>query len=64
MSIKVKFEEGTFKPLEKVKNIKEGDELEIHIETDDFHALAMAGESFEFLKDEPDIYSEEDIIER
>ena len=64
MGIKVKYEEGVLKPMEEIKNIEEGEELEVHIESEQFHVLAMAGESFNFLKDEEDLYSEKDLIER
>lgn len=61
--MKAKYQEGVFKPLEKIKDIKEGEVVEISIERHEWNKLAMANPSFEFLKNEPDIYSEEDIID-
>lgn len=61
--MKAKYQEGVFKPLEKIKDIKEGEVVEISIEHHEWNKLAMANPSFEFLKNEPDIYSEEDIID-
>lgn len=62
MRIRVKYHKGVFKPLGKIKGIKEGEELEIHIGREEWHELAMKNKSFEFLKSEPDIYSEKDIL--
>ena len=62
MQIQVKFEKGVFKPLRKIEGIKEGEQVEIHIEKDDWNKLAMANPAFDFLKEEPDVYTEEDII--
>ncbi len=61
MGIKVLFQKGVFKPLEKVKDIKEGEEVEIFIERHEWNKLAMANPSFNFLKSEPDIYTDADI---
>ncbi len=58
MQIKVKYQKGVFKPSQKVKKIKEGQELEINIEEH-----TQAGKAFDFLKDEEDLYSEKDIVE-
>ena len=62
MHIKVKYQKGVFKPMQEVKEFKEGEELEISIEKEDIHALALAGEAFDFLKEEEDLYSEKDLI--
>ena len=40
-----------------------GDVVEIFIERHEWNQLAMSNPSFNFLKDEPDIYTEVDIIE-
>lgn len=64
MELKVKYEKGVFKPLQVVKGVKEGEELEVSLEKEDFHALVIAGEAFNFLEDEAEIYSEADLIER
>jgi len=63
MDIHVKYKDGVFKPLEKVEGLEEGEELEIHIERKNWKYLAMNNPSFDFLDDEPDIYSEEDVIQ-
>lgn len=62
MGIKVIFQEGVFKPLEEIKDIKEGEKLEIFIERHEWNKLAMANISFSFLRKEPDIYTRADII--
>jgi len=62
MGIKVLYQKGVFKPLEKVKGIREGEELEIHLEIQDWNRLAMSNPSLDFLKTEPDVYTERDII--
>ena len=62
MGIKVLYQKGVFKPLEKVKGIREGEELEIHLEIQDWNMLAMSNPSLDFLKTEPDVYTERDII--
>jgi len=62
MQIKVKYEKGVFKPLGKVKGLKEGQILDLTI--DEMHAIAMAGGAFDFLLDEEDIYTEDDVIEK
>jgi len=61
--MKARYQEGVFKPLEKIKDIKEGEVVEISIERHEWNKLAMANPSFEFLKNEPDIYSGKDIID-
>ena len=53
MLIRVKYQKGVFKPIVKIKGIKEGEE---------WHELAMKNRSFQFLKSEPNIYSEKDIL--
>lgn len=63
MDIHVKYKDGVFKPLEKIEDFEEGEELEVHIERTDWKYLAMKNPSFDFLKDEPDIYTEEDVIQ-
>ena len=60
--MKAKYQEGIFKPLEKIKDIKEGEVVEIFIERHEWNKLAMSNPSFNFLKDEPDIYTEADIV--
>ena len=57
MEIKVKYKNGVLKPLQKVTGLEEGEELEVSIEKEDIHVLAMAGEAFDFLKKEEDLYS-------
>ncbi len=61
--MKAKYQEGVFKPLEKIKDIKEGEVVEIFIERNDWNKLAMSNPSFKFLNNEPDIYTKSDIIE-
>ena len=61
--MKAKYQEGVFKPLEKIKDIKEGEVVEISIERHEWNKLAMGNPSFEFLKNEPDIYSGKNIID-
>lgn len=63
MDIHVKYKNGVFKPLEKIEGFEEGEELEVHIERTDWKHLAMKNPSFDFLKDEPDIYTEEDVLQ-
>ena len=63
MEIKVRYVEEVFKPLEDITDIPEGEELEIHFEREDWNTLAMSNPSFDFLRDEPDIYTEDDVIE-
>ena len=60
--MKAKYQEGIFKPLEKIKDIKEGEVVEIFIERHEWNKLAMSNPSFNFLKDEPDIYTKAGII--
>lgn len=62
--MKVKYQEGVFKPLEKIKDIKEGEVVEISIERHEWNKFAMSNPSFDFLKNEPDIYTEADIINK
>ena len=62
MEIKVKYEEGVFKPLERVIYVREGEEFEIILEKEDMHILATAGRSFDFLEEEEDLYASTDII--
>ncbi len=61
MEIRAKFTEGVFKPLEEVTTLAEGEIVELHLERTDWQALAMSNPSFGFLKEEPGLYSEEDI---
>ena len=60
--MKAKFQEGVFKPLEKIKDIKEGEVVEIFIERHEWSKFAMSNPSFDFLENEPDIYNKGDII--
>jgi predicted DNA-binding antitoxin AbrB/MazE fold protein len=60
--MKVKYQHGVFKPLEEIKDIKEGEEVDIYIEHHEWNRLAMANPSFDFLKEEPDIYTKSDLI--
>mgnify|MGYP001571120713 FL=1 len=65
MEIKTIFRKGMFQPLTKIKNIPEGQIIEISIETsekDDLAEISMQGKSFDFLDNEEDIYSEKDLI--
>ena len=62
MQLKVKYEKGVFKPLKGIHGLKEGQIIEISIESD-MHVIAEAGGAFDFLKEEEDIYSKADIIE-
>ena len=61
--MKARYQEGVFKPMEKIKDIKEGEVVEISLERHEWDKLAMANPSFEFLKNELDIYSGKDIID-
>lgn len=61
--MKAIYQEGVFKPMEKIKDIKEGEVVEISIERHEWNKLAMKNPSFEFLKNEPDIYTKSDITE-
>ena len=63
MEIKVKYQKGVFRPLNRIKGIKEGEVLDIVVERYEWNKLAMANPSFEFLKNEPDIYSRKDLID-
>ena len=63
--IKAIFKEGIFQPLRKIKNINEGQIIEINIETsekENISEISMQGGSFDFLENEEDIYSEKDLI--
>ena len=62
MGIKAVYQEGVFKPLKKIKGIKEGEEVEISIENHQWNELAMSNPFFKFLKNEQDIYTDTDII--
>lgn len=65
MEIKAIFKEGVFQPLGKIKNVSEGQIIEIKIESpvqDNLAEISMHSGSFDFLKDEEDIYSEKDLI--
>ncbi|MBI2657001.1 antitoxin family protein [Candidatus Woesearchaeota archaeon] len=48
--MKAKYQHGVFKPLEEIKDIKEGEVVEMSIECHEWNKLAMANPSFEFLK--------------
>jgi predicted DNA-binding antitoxin AbrB/MazE fold protein len=61
MNIKVKYQEGVFKPLEAVRGVADGEEVEIHLEREDWTKLAANNPSFDFLKEEQDAYTEEDL---
>ena len=66
MQIKVKYENGVFKPLTKISGLKEGMILDISIQempNEELYAFAKAGGSFDFLLEDEDLYTEEDIIE-
>lgn len=65
MEIKTIFRKGVFQPLNKIKNIPEGQIIEISIETsgkNDLAEISMQGGSFDFLENEENIYSEKDLI--
>lgn len=64
MEILVRYEEGMFKPVEKVTGIEEGAEFEIHLEREDWHKLGSSNPSFFFLKEEPEIYSKKDVLSK
>ncbi len=63
MEIKVKYKNGVFEPLQKIRGFEEGEKFEVIVEKEDLHVLAMAGKSFDFLAKEEDLYSEDDLIE-
>ena len=46
----------------RIKHIKEGEVLNVVLESYKWNKLAMNNQSFNFLKHEPDIYSKIDII--
>lgn len=60
--IRARYEDGVFKPLQKVRGLKDGQIVEIAVQQDDLAALAMQGGSFDFLADEEDLYTEADIV--
>ena len=60
--MKARYQEGVFKPLEKIKDIADGEVVEISVERHEWDKLAMANPSFDFLKDELDIYTKSDLI--
>ena len=62
MDIKVRYEHGVFKPLTTVSGVREGQELEVHVE--DIERLTMDAGGFDFLNDEPEIYTPEDIVDQ
>ena len=64
MVMKVRYEKGVFKPLSEVTGIAEGEELDISLYRDNWHKLLEEGGSFDFLKDEEDLYTEADIVEK
>ena len=64
MEVKVVYEDGVFKPLQEITWIKEGTQIEINLEIEEFHNLLSIGGSFDFLNDEEELYSENDIVER
>ena len=61
--MRVKYQDGVFKPLHRIKGVEEGEVLEIHLERSDWNKLAQNNKSFDFLKNEPDIYTQDDILE-
>ena len=62
MEMRVRYQKGIFKPLQRVRGIKEGEVLSIFIERQYWSKLAMHNPSFSFLKHEPDIYSKTDVV--
>ena len=62
MEIKVRYQKGVLRPLHKIMGIKEGEVLNVIIERHEWNKLAMHNPSFNFLKNEPNIYSKVDII--
>jgi len=62
MEIKVKYQKGVFKPLHKVKGFKEGEILGILVERHSWNRLATSNPSFNFLKNEPELYKKTDIV--
>ena len=63
MSIEAIYRKGVFLPLEKIEGLKEGEKVELCIEKENFHTIVSSGKSLDFLDNEEDIYSEDDIIE-
>ncbi|PIN75967.1 hypothetical protein COV18_00905 [Candidatus Woesearchaeota archaeon CG10_big_fil_rev_8_21_14_0_10_37_12] len=63
MHLRVKYIEGVFKPLQKVKGLKEESELDISLDESELHLIAMKSKSFDFLENEPELYSEFDLVE-
>ena len=61
--MRVKYEKGVFKPLEKITGLEEGEELEVYLDREEWKRFAMNNPAFDFLKNEPEIYRKEDIIE-
>ncbi len=61
MEILARYEEGVFKPIGRVTDIGEGEEVEIHLERQDWQKLADANPSFFFLKEEPELYDKKDV---
>ena len=64
MDIKVRYQNGIFTPLETVEGIEEGEEVEIHVEREDWGKLAESNPAFSFLQGEPDLYTEKDIVKK
>ena len=62
MEIKVKYQKGVLRPLHRIKGIKEGEVLNVVLESYKWNKLAMNNPSFSFLKREQDIYSKSDIV--
>lgn len=62
MEIKARYHQGILKPLEQIEGVQEGEVIEITIHQDPWNTLAMKNPSFTFLEQEPDIYTEKDII--
>ena len=62
MEILVRYEEGVFKPVQKVSGFEEGEEFEIHLEREDWQKLSSSNPSFFFLKEEPELYNKKDVL--
>ena len=63
--MKAIFKKGVFQPLNRIENIPEGQIIEINIELskkNDLADISMYKESFDFLENEENIYSEKDLI--
>ena len=66
MQMKLKYEKGVFKPLKTIKGLKEGQVIDVTIDEmpiEELYEFARAGGSFDFLLEDEDLYTEDDVIE-